>query len=216
MSWLGDVINFLITSGILAIVVRYIKKEGGHNIFSKRFWTKEKYQELLKQEIERNTNLYKELDYFRNTFDLKSIDVLEFHNGDYINRKSIQKYTMTFQMMRVGVPETKHLYQNQPLEDHYGLLNLYRQSDSRVVIIDEEHIPKDAPPLLMEKMTQLRIKGYIALGLFKNREDIYPRAIISCSLDEKSNADGLEVELHMHEEKFKALILPSDDDETTS
>jgi hypothetical protein len=207
MSWIGDLVTFLITSGLLGILARYIKKSSGQNIFAKGFWTKGRYQEQLKKEIDRTTELYKEMDYFRDTFNLKSIDIVEFHNGDYINARSVQKYTMTSQMCRVGVPETMHLYQDKPLDDQYGLLNLYKQREGNVVVTDKDNLPKDSPPLFLEKMIQLKITGYVALGLFANKEDVYPRAIISCVLDEKAKRDGLDVELNMHSDKLKALVL---------
>jgi hypothetical protein len=207
MSWIGDLVTFLITSGLLGIVARYIKKSSGQNIFAKGFWAKDRYQEQLKKEIDRTTELYKEMDYFRDTFNLKSIDIVEFHNGDYINARSVQKYTMTSQMCRVGVPETMHLYQDKPLEGQYGLLNLYKQREGNVVVTDKENLPKDSPPLFLEKMMQLKITGYVALGLFANKEDVYPRAIISCVLDEEAKRDGLDVELNMHSDKLKALVL---------
>lgn len=209
-GWVSQLIEILFSSGLLAVIARYIKKSSGYSVFGKDFWTKEKYQEELKKEIERNTELYKELDYFRDTFDLKFIDITEFHNGDYINRRSIQKYTMTYQMCRLGIPETKHLYQGKPLDDHYGILNMYKESQSNVVVMDSDNIPDDAPIMMKEKMEQLGIQKYIALGLFAKKEDIYPRAIVSCAIDENSRAQGLEVELNLHEDKLKSLILISD------
>ncbi len=89
-----------------------------------------------------------------------------------------------------------HLYQDKPLEDQYGLLNLYKQREGNVVVTDKDNLPKDSPPLFLEKMIQLKITGYVALGLFANKEDVYPRAIISCVLDEEAKRDGLDVELY--------------------
>jgi hypothetical protein len=79
--------------------------------------TDKKKKETLDQYIESNELVNEKIESVRNDINADRIWILQFHNGGhfYPTGKSIQKFSMVYEVLRTGVIPCQHQFQNIPV-----------------------------------------------------------------------------------------------------
>lgn len=107
-----EVVVALITAGITSIVgpiaVHYAKE-----IVSKN----KKKKDPLSESIKVNQMITERLEHIREEFEVDRIWLLQFHNGGhfYPTGKSIQKFSMVYELLTPSVVPCQHQFQNIPV-----------------------------------------------------------------------------------------------------
>ena len=78
----------------------------------------------LKSHTERNTNVYKVLDYILNNLNADRAYIYEFHNGEtYYSGSSQQKFSCSYEVVNEGVSSECNNSQNFRISNFHGMIN---------------------------------------------------------------------------------------------
>lgn len=128
MSPSNDIIVAFV-SGVLGPVILLI---GKHYLETKA--TKKK--DIIKESCNLNTQVEEKLERIREKFDADRVWISQVHNGGHFlpTGKSIQKFSMFYEIVKTGVPSIKYKFQNIPL-------SLFTKSTNELIENDQIIIP---------------------------------------------------------------------------
>ena len=128
MSPSNDIIVAFV-SGVLGPIIVLI---GKHYLEAKV--TKKK--DIIKESCNLNTQVEEKLERIREKFDADRVWISQVHNGGHFlpTGKSIQKFSMFYEIVKTGVPSVKYKFQNIPL-------SLFTKSTNELIENDQIIIP---------------------------------------------------------------------------
>lgn len=109
MTLNSELVGAFVTGVFGPVVVQAIK----HWIEYK----KEKNKDIIKQTVEVNKDVEDRIEKIREDFEADRIWISQIHNGGHFlpTGKSIQKFSMFYEVVQLGLPSVKYQFQNIPL-----------------------------------------------------------------------------------------------------
>ena len=118
----------------------------------------------------------RELYYFQAKYNFRHVAILEIKNGDYVNGRSFNRVTMTYEPFNCNYSLIKSFIAI-PAAHYMETLRKYIDTDEPI-IIDRDDIKKDTGTLGLSTMSRNKIAMYVGIKISKQDEK-WPRAIIA-------------------------------------
>jgi len=114
ISMLGAVIVAIISTIIGPTVVEYVKQK-----------FRKKRGDTIKKDLEKNLIVDQELRHISEELDADRVWITQFHNGGHflLSNKSIQKFSITYEITKVGVAPASQVFKDIPISLYSRAMN---------------------------------------------------------------------------------------------
>jgi hypothetical protein len=104
--------NDIIVAFVSGVLGPFILLVGKHYLEARA----SKRKDIIKESCNLNTEVEEKLERIREKFDADRVWISQVHNGGHFlpTGKSIQKFSMFYEIVKAGVPSVKYKFQNIP------------------------------------------------------------------------------------------------------